>query len=148
MKLEVAEQIVRHIKDRIKGLHITGSIKRKEPNIADIDFLTNKNLTYITSEIMQLYNTKINSTGPYYTSLYISTVHGVIKIDLWRPRDVYEYKFLKWFREMPKGKNIHYRTLAKKKGLSLSDRGLYTDSNHTEYIDFDTLDELKQFLKE
>lgn len=149
---EFIKEVAEYLKKNIKGLYITGSIRRKENVINDIDFITKRNLNDILEEIrfLPLLNDDkflVLSFGEKYLSVKIECLcrHKVsITVDIWRAFDDYEYKFLKWMRNIDKGRNIYLRKKAKEKGYRLSDRGLMIDKNIL--LEFDTFDKLKKFI--
>lgn len=139
--------LAKNIMSNIQGLYITGSIKRKEPEINDIDFITKKPTSLILMELGFYYgksSLKILSYGKEYMRIKYISNEGNVDIDFWRANDDYEYKFLKWMRNMSKGENIYYRKLAKNKGLTLSDRGLRKGNL---WINIPTLKVLKKALR-
>lgn len=144
MDYEDAKKITDHIQKYISGLYLSGSMRRKEPIVNDIDFITKRPLdNIITDFIYSGYNFKVIINGEEYKQIKFINVISDIVIDIWRARDNYEYKFLKWMRDMDKGHNIFYRKLAKAKGLILSDRGLKLDDK---YIGFNTKKDLINLL--
>jgi len=146
MYINDAIKIKNHIIQYVKGLYFTGSIRRKEHDINVIDFITKRDLQEVYLDIAELYlgNIKVNREGDKYMSLTFESEYGDINIDIWRAMDNYEYKFMKWLRNMPRDENIYYRHLAKEKGLTLSDRGL---KYRNFFINIPTLKILKKALK-
>lgn len=144
MNFDRAKTIASHIMYNIKGLYITGSIKRKEDFINDIDFITKRDLNDILLDFDYFYNIEVKQKGNDYMRLDFICSYGNINIDIWKANDNYEYKFLKWMRNLDKGHNIYYRKLAKDKGLILSDRGL---KNGNVYLNINTKENLIKALK-
>lgn len=116
--------IVKHIQKYIKGLYASGSYRRKEDNVNDLDFITKRNLDEVIDDFKNMYETEIIKQGDDYAQIKLDLDEGPLNIDIWRANDDYEYNFLKWMRDFDKGHNIYYRKLAKDNGYTLSDRGL------------------------
>jgi DNA polymerase/3'-5' exonuclease PolX len=138
-----ADIIAKYFQLYIPDLFISGSLHRKEKIINDIDFITNTDLDILFNMIKENFNIKLLSKGQNYMSLILISSYGKIKIDIWKANNKYEYKFLKWMRNLDKGHNIYYRKEAKKKGLTLSDRGL---KDNNQYYDFTSRKKLLDFI--
>lgn len=137
--------LVKHIQKYIKGLYVSGSFKRKEEEINDLDFITKKKIDDLLDKFQYYYDIRILRQGNDYASIIIELPKQDLKIDIWRGDDNYQYKFLKWFRDIDKGHNIYYRKLAKEKGYILSDRGL-KNIKHNYFMDFSNKKSLMKFL--
>lgn len=146
MDYDVAKSIIENIQSKIKGLYISGSFRRGEEEIGDIDFITRRSLSSVLWEFQDYFNIKIVRHGLKMASIIMKFPYHEAQIDIWHAKDKYEYKFLKWMRNMDKGRSIAYRKMAKEKGLVLSDYGL-EDKEKKEFYDFDTLTEMREFLK-
>jgi len=117
-------KIVKLIKAEVKGLYITGSVKRKSPLINDIDFITTRNLSDVISDLGEIWPFfAILKDGKKHKSIFIESLD--IQIDFWRALNKNELFYKRFLRDLPKGKAIYYKKLAKKQGLRLTDNGLY-----------------------
>lgn len=124
-----AKKLSDYIKQNIKGLIITGSLKRKAKIINDIDYLTLRDLDDILAEIEQLFNIFILKDGDKHKSILIKGGNKEgIQIDFWRAKNKYELFYKKLLRDIDKGHSIYYKKQAKKMGYKLSDTGLYQNN--------------------
>lgn len=146
MELKKINNIVTHIRHNIAGMYISGSVKRKEPIINDIDIITKRELSRVLDDFKYFYNAKVNKEGDSYMQIKLDDItYGPIIIDIWKANSDSEYKFLKWMRNLDKGHNIFLKKKAKERGYSLSDRGLRNLETGA-YREFDTKKDLIDFL--
>jgi len=146
MEYNYIKKITNHIQKYIKGLYIVGSIRRKEELVNDIDFVTKKDLPNLLEEFASLYDITVNTLGEKYTSFTLSSDHFKIEVNIWKANDEYEYVQNKILRTLDKGHYIGLRKLANKKGLKLTEQGLY-DTTNKHYIHFKNKKELLKLLK-
>jgi DNA polymerase/3'-5' exonuclease PolX len=146
MEYNFIKKISNHIQKYIKGLYIVGSIRRKEALVNDIDFITRKDLPILLEEFSNLYDIVVNALGEKYTSFTLSSDDLEIEVNIWKANDEYEYVQNKILRSLDKGHYIGLRKLANKKGLKLSEQGLYNTANK-HYIHFKNKKELLKLLK-
>lgn len=148
MEYSEAKIIVNWIQEIIKGLYVTGSYRRKEPIINDLEFITKKSLNIVLREFEDLLIVGYeHQPDPYakYFSFQILVGYKKIKVDIWRAYDDREYFFKKFNRDLDKGHLIYYEKLAIDKGLKLTENGLYR-SNDRPY-DITTKRDLLHVLK-
>lgn len=135
-------KIVKMIKKHITGLYITGSIKRKTPFINDIDFITLRPLNEIISELGDIWPYfGIIKDGNKHKSIYLEILD--LQIDIWKAENKYELFFKRLLRDLDKGHSIYYKKMAIKKGLKLSEKGLFRDDK---LINVSNRKELKEIL--
>ncbi len=142
MDYKYAKNFVSLIKKHIPGLYITGSIKRKEKTINDIDFITLKKLDKIYDKFKKYFGDRISEKkgGDKFISFEING-H---KIDIWKANDKSELFFKRLLHDLDKGHVIGLHNKAKKLGYSLTENGLFKDG---EKIEIDNFDEFaKKFL--
>lgn len=119
MKLSEAKQFIKSL-GLPSWFKVTGSIKRNEPTVNDIDFIIVDHPISKAIEILKLkHNVSIHSNGQSYASLRING-H---KVDIWKTTKP-SYLFTKVARDSPKQFNIIMRKKAKEEGLKLNDKGL------------------------
>lgn len=129
MDLEEAINFSNVIKMCVKGLHIVGSIKRNEPIVNDIDFITTRDLDDIENDILGCMipnNIEIKKLGRHYMRIEFKIKYNGEKIgvDIWRARTKNEYNIIKIMRGLDKGHNIYLRKRARELGMVLSDKSL------------------------
>lgn len=116
--------IVKHIQKYIGDLYITGSYRRKEPIIDNLDFITKIDLKGIVSRFNFRYNISDINQNDEYLQFILKIDNSEINITVWKANDKYEYQFLKYMKDMNKSKNIEYKNIASTNGLILTDKGL------------------------
>jgi DNA polymerase/3'-5' exonuclease PolX len=146
MEYNYIKKITNHIQKYIKGLYIVGSIRRKEEIVNDIDFVTMKDLPSLLQQFASLYDIVITALGEKYTSFTLTSDDFDVEVNIWKADDEYEYVQNKILRTLDKGHYIGLRKLANKKGLKLTEKGLY-DSTNKHYIHFKNKKELIKLLK-
>jgi DNA polymerase/3'-5' exonuclease PolX len=145
MEYSYADKIATHIQNNIKGLYRVGSIRRKEDIINDIDFITKRDLHDVINDVKELYDYVLHAFGEKYCSFSIETDKGLKKIDIWRSHNKEEYERMKILRTLDTGHFIGLRKKAKKRGLTLSEKGLHNPLTN-EYVHFKNKKELKSLL--
>jgi DNA polymerase (family 10) len=107
---------------------IVGSILRHKENPKDIDLITLDDLNEIKQWLKDHYHvTKILGSGKLRLDLFIMHNGHHIQINIWRttqellPYTYFSYAYTKQF-------NIYARQVAKKKGLKLTQYGLFKNS--------------------
>jgi len=142
--------LARHIKRNIKGIYLTGSIRRLEKEPKDIDIITKRPFWSLLVNFNSLYDIKFDidyKEGEHYMEFDIGTNDNKDKyrINIWYCPDDYTYKFHKWLLDMDKGHNIYYRKQAKKYGYKLSINGLKNIESNA-FKDVDTKTDLKRII--
>lgn len=146
MRYEEAKEVVEEIQNKIPWLHFSGAFSRGENKIEDFDIITNRDLFDVLVDFQENFRCILKIRVHMLVSILMMCKYGQIQIDIWGANNKYDYKFLRWMRGMEKNKATFYRLKAKEKGLILKDFGLYEKATDKE-IDFETLAEMKEFLK-
>jgi DNA polymerase/3'-5' exonuclease PolX len=138
MNYKEASNFDKYLRKTIKGLYITGSLKRKAPIIHDIDYITLRDLDDVLKNLYIPF--ELIRNGKKHKSIIIEEV----QVDFWRAKDRYELFYKRLLRDLDKGHSIYWKKQAKKEGLHLSEVGLF-ENNHK--LDITTKKELKKILK-
>jgi len=146
MNYNLAKNITNYIKYNIHGLHTTGSLKRKAEIINDIDFITLNNLNPIKKTLYEMFeNIQTLKNGDKHKSFKLEIYDQPVQVDIWKANNNYELFYKKFNRDLEKGKSIYYKKQAHKKGLKLTENGLFDTNN--EQINITNTTELKKYLK-
>lgn len=126
MYINNAVIIKNHIMNNIKGLYMTGVLRRKEDEIKELIFITKRPINDIFNELNYYYWDDLHfiQRSPDYISYVFKSEYGRIDLTIYIANDDYEYKFLKWYYNMNIDELNKYSELAKHKGLLLTNRGL------------------------
>lgn len=136
MRFGVARDIAYSIQNVIPDLYITGSVRRKEEEIKDLDFITRRPITAIIDEMVNMGAT-VKNKGPRYASFsidFLPTGNDIqtVNVDIWYAKNDYDYLFKKTMRNMDKNHYIGLVMKANKNGYHLSENGL--KDNNGRYI--------------
>ncbi len=146
MNYNLANNIANHIRNNIKGLYITGSLKRKNPIINDIDLITLKTLQPIKNNLYKMFeNIQTLKDGDKHKSFKIEIYDEPVQVDIWKANDKYELFYKRFNRDMEKGKNIYYKKQAHKLDLNLTENGLFDNEGNP--IQITNTKQLKSYLK-
>ncbi len=132
MKYITALNLAKEIQTYIKGnTYITGSLKRKEENVNDIDLITTEHLDDVVDDLKKTFDDigidkKIIVKGDKYLSFKV----GKIKVDVWFAGDKYELFYQRLVHDLDKGHSIYWRKQAKDKGYLLNQYGLFNRDGH------------------
>lgn len=122
MKLKEAEVIVNKIISLVHSLILVGSIKRKIPEVNDIDFVTVYNLNRVLKTFSLYFNIEIIAEGKKFVN--IKLVKYNINVNIWRTTNT-QMPYMLISRNYPKGYEIGLRNTAKQNGYLLNSEGLY-----------------------
>jgi len=161
MKLRLMKSIVYKIQKTINGLYVSGSYRRNEETINDLDFITKRGLVSVLQDFEKEFVViKIHSQGHKYLSMDViipfwnghitemDRQDRTVKIDIWFAGDDYEYFYKKLMHDLDKGHSIYWKKQAKEKGFQLSDLGLKQIIDGKEYlIDIKSKQKLKKILE-
>lgn len=145
MDYSTVSSIWRHIKDYIKGLRVSGSFKRKEELINDLDIITKRDIHSIVIEMKDYYDVDVLEEGSKFARLKFNFDGGHINIDIWRAMDKYDYFYKCLLRDLDKGHSIYWKKQALKYNYHLSDNGLKNSIG--QYVNIMSRKELKRLLK-
>ncbi len=123
MNYQKANKLANNLKRHIKGLYITGSLKRKAEIINDLDFITLRKLNDILN---QFENIQLLKNG----DKHISFIYNGVQYDIWKATNRYELFYKRLLRDMDKGHVIYWKNQAKKHDFKLTERGLYDNYNN------------------
>lgn len=113
------------MKKNVKGLYITGSIRRKQETVSDYDFITKRHIQDIVEDFIDcMDDVEIVKQGLKYCSLVAKRGKLEFIIDVWRAGSSYEYFYKKLFHDLDKGHVIGLINKAKEAGYTISDTGL------------------------
>lgn len=118
---KISDDVVKILKDNgFKGIVVCGSIRRKKPEIGDVDIICKGDL----SKLNNIKEFKIIRGGKEsYTFIYNGQ-----QVNLYKYDDSY-YGAMLFYLTGPQQYQIAYRQLAKKKGYKLSQFGLFDKNN-------------------
>ena len=123
MQYEKALQIAKEIMNKVKGLIITGSLKREHEIINDIDFLTFRSLDDVVNDFKKkIACVNIESKG---NKRVILNIGNYFKVNIFNVPNKELLPFYKLEYDYGKA-NIKYKAIAKRHGLTLSTKGLYS----------------------
>ena len=130
MNLEEAQELNKIIKKEIKGLYITGSLKRKNKIINDLDYITKRDLNEIYKDLLiklPLLNVLKLRGGEYYIKMKCNGGGDEVdvNIDIWKVDNNYELFYSRLLHDLDKGHAIYWKKQAIKQGYKLTDKGLY-----------------------
>lgn len=159
MNYDRMNDVVKNIKVDIKGLYTSGSVKRKEDFINNIDFITLKDLDSLLIEFYKKFDVvRVLTQGENFICFEINIhirLHNldyeerdeIVQIDIYRAFNKYEYFYKKFMKDLDICHQNYYKNLAKEKGLRLSDLGLFKPVGNTEGMLYITdRKELKRIL--
>lgn len=130
--VQEAESVIKYIKENkfVKKIEYAGSLRRRQETIGDIDILvctshkdnSPKNVKTIMDHFVKIpYTEKILAHGPTKSALILESG---IQVDL-RVLDEKEYGAALHYFTGSKAHNIRIRDMAKKKGLKVSEYGVF-----------------------
>jgi len=146
MNYQLAKNISNFITYNIKGLHVSGSLKRKSSIINDIDYITKKPLNPIKNELYKLFdNIETLKDGMKHKSFLLEIYDQPVQLDIWKAENDYELFYKRFNRDLERGKSIYYKKQARKLGYKLTENGLYDESGNI--VNITDTNQLKDFLK-
>lgn len=123
-KRENLKEFVDHFTNRYK-LYVSGSYRRKEQYINDLDFLTYDNIDDLYNKIKDIYNITLIAKGNKYVSFKLFGPPS-IEINIWKI-DKKNQMFEKIARNYKTEYVIWMRSQARNMNLKLNNSGLYKD---------------------
>lgn len=124
MEYSIVESINRHIQKNIKGLRITGSFKRKDDIINDLEYITKKPIDDILLSFQELYELEIIICGLRFISFWFNSDFEPLKICIYRACDNYEYWFKCLAHDVSLEQYLQMKEQALKANYMLDDNGL------------------------
>lgn len=134
MDYSIVESVNRHIQKTIKGLRVSGSFKRKEPEINDLDYITKRDIQEVYNEFDLAYTVIEITNEPRFISFWFETDFGSLKVNIWRVGDNYEYFYKCLIHDLYNDKVEMLKDMALKHNYCLDDNGLKNDINQMIYI--------------
>lgn len=123
MEYHIVESINRHIHKNIKGLRVTGSYKRKDPVISELEYICKRDLQDIVNEFNNIYGIEEIINTPRFVKFSFITDFGDIVINIWRAGDNYEYFYKCLIHDLHKDKIEKLKDMALKQNFYLDDNG-------------------------
>lgn len=142
MEYRSAKILSNLIKKHAQGLYLTGSLKRKEPVINDIDFITIRPIQNVYDQLKKFFGTQLKFVkgDKKYMQLNIRNV----PVDIWHADTVEELLLKRFLRDVDKGHAIGLHKKANKKGYRLTEKGLFDKDGKK--IQINNVQELHELL--
>ena len=134
MDYHIVESINRHIQKHIKGLRVTGSFKRKEPVIYELEYVCKRDLQEIVNEFNNIYGIEEITNNPRFVNFSFNTDFGNIVINIWRAGDNYEYFYKCLIHDLQNDKLEKLKDQALKQNYCLDDNGFKNTIGQLLYI--------------
>lgn len=137
--------IWKHMKDYIKGLRISGSLKRKEEFIEELDIITKRDIHDIVKEMKDYYDVEIIEENNRYAKIKFIYDGGFININIRRAMDNYDYFYKCLAKDLDKGSFLYWKYRALKLNYLMNDSGLKNCIG--QYVNIVSRKELRRLLK-
>jgi DNA polymerase/3'-5' exonuclease PolX len=137
MQLADALELSNQLCARMPYLHITGSVRRKQPVVHDLDYVSTQPLSSVLRDFNQHFTiVAIRAVGDRYISLLVRVQKGqqAVQVDVWHAVDRTDFVFQQFHHTGNQLFNIATRAQAKRLGYLLNEHGLWKNGRRVKGI--------------